>query len=123
VDGGDTLNQVVELQHSLDATFAALSDPTRRGILAALTAGPAAVTQLAEPFDVSLQAVSKHIGVLDATGLVAREKRGRVQWCRLTATPLKTADEWLGGYRGFWEEQLDSLEAYLAARGGRRAAR
>ena len=107
---------MVELQGSLDATFAAFSDPTRRGILAALTGGEASITQLAEPFDVSLQAVSKHIGVLDAAGLVAREKRGRVQWCRLTPAPMKAADEWLGGYREFWEEQLDSLDAYLAGR-------
>jgi DNA-binding transcriptional ArsR family regulator len=115
---------VVELQSpSLDATFAAVSDPTRRAILAALADGEASVTHLAEPFGVSLQAVSKHIGVLDAAGLVAREKRGRIQWCRLTATPMKAADEWLGGYREFWEEQLQSLDAYLAARGKRRAAR
>jgi DNA-binding transcriptional ArsR family regulator len=105
---------LVERQPTLDATFAAVSDPTRRDIVAALTEGEASVTKLAEPFDVSLQAVSKHIGVLAGAGLVAREKRGRVQWCRLTATPMKAADEWLGGYRDFWEEQLESLDAYLA---------
>ena len=74
------------------------------------------MTQLAEPFDVSLQAVSKHIGVLAGAGLVVREKRGRVHWCRLSAAPMKAADEWIGGYRGFWEEQLDALEAYLSPR-------
>jgi DNA-binding transcriptional ArsR family regulator len=105
---------MVDYQPSLDATFAAVSDPTRREILAALTEGEASVTQLAEPFDVSLQAVSKHIGVLAAAGLVARERRGRVHWCRLQATPMKAADEWLGGYREFWEAQLESLDAYLA---------
>jgi DNA-binding transcriptional ArsR family regulator len=101
-------------QRSLGATFAALSDPTRREILAALTDGEASVTELGEPFDVSLQAISKHIGVLERAGLLAREKQGRVHWCRLTATPMKAADDWLGGYRDFWEEQLKSLDAYLA---------
>lgn len=78
--------------------------------------------QLAQPFDVSLQAVSKHIGVLTAAGLVAREKRGRVHWCRLTAAPMKPAEEWLRGYREFWDEQLQSLDAYLTAGAKRRAA-
>jgi DNA-binding transcriptional ArsR family regulator len=111
----DTLNHMVERQASLDATFAAVSDSTRREILAALTEGEASVTELAEPFDVSLQAVSKHIGVLSGAGLVAREKRGRVQWCRLRAAPMKAAGEWIGDYREFWDEQLDSLEDYLGA--------
>jgi DNA-binding transcriptional ArsR family regulator len=106
---------VVEYSPSLDATFAAVSDPTRRGILAALTGGEASVTDLAEPYDVSLQAISKHIGVLAAAGLVAREKRGRVHWCRLEAAPLRPAGEWFGGYREFWEDQLASLDSYLAA--------
>jgi DNA-binding transcriptional ArsR family regulator len=112
------LNQVVEHTPSLDTTFAAVSDPTRRAILTALTEGEASITQLAEPFDVSLQAVSKHVGVLADAGLVTRVKRGRVHWCSLTAAPLKAADEWLGGYREFWEAQLESLDAYLA--GGKR---
>jgi DNA-binding transcriptional ArsR family regulator len=109
---------VVEHPATLDRTFAAIADPTRRQLLAALTEGETSVTKLAEPFDVSLQAVSKHVGVLEAAGLVAREKRGRVQWCRLTPAPMREADEWLGGYREFWEEQLDSLDAYLAGRRG-----
>jgi DNA-binding transcriptional ArsR family regulator len=113
---------MVEYQ-ALDATFAAVSDHTRRDILAALTEGEASVTQLAEPFDVSLQAVSKHIGVLAAAGLVAREKQGRVHWCRLTATPMKAAGEWLGSYREFWEAQLESLDAYLTTGGERMAGR
>jgi DNA-binding transcriptional ArsR family regulator len=111
------------VDYGLDTTFAAVADPTRREILGALTEAEAPVSRLAEPFDVSLQAVSKHIGVLADAGLVAREKRGRVQWCRLVATPMKPAEEWLGGYREFWEEQLESLEAYLGGRrgnGGRR---
>lgn len=108
---------MVEYPPSLDTTFAAVSDPTRRAILAALADGEASVTQLAEPFDVSLQAVSKHIGVLAGAGLVARGKRGRVHWCRMTPAPLKAADEWLGGYREFWEAQLASLDAYLTSEG------
>jgi DNA-binding transcriptional ArsR family regulator len=113
---------MVEREPTLDTTFAAVSDPTRRGILAALTEGEASVTQLAEPFDVSLQAISKHIGVLADAGLVVRERAGRTHWCRLRAAPMKPAGEWIGGYREFWEEQLESLDAYLAGReaGGRR---
>jgi DNA-binding transcriptional ArsR family regulator len=117
------LNQMVEYQPSLDSTFAAVSDPTRRAILAALTEREASVTQLAEPFEVSLQAVSKHIGVLTAAGLVERQKRGRVVWCRLAAGPMKEADEWLGGYREFWEAQLESLDAYLSTGAKGRARR
>jgi DNA-binding transcriptional ArsR family regulator len=115
---------VVEYQAGLDTTFAAVADPTRRRILEALTEGEASVGDLAEPFDMSFQAVSKHIGVLDDAGLVAREKQGRVQWCRLTATPMREASDWIGTYRDFWEAQLDALEAYVAGaarrRGGRR---
>jgi DNA-binding transcriptional ArsR family regulator len=107
---------MVDRQVSLDTTFGAVADPIRRDLLGTLTGGEASITQLAEPFDVSLQAVSKHIGVLEAAGLVAREKRGRVQWCRLTPAPMREAAQWLGGYREFWEEQLDSLDAYLAGR-------
>jgi DNA-binding transcriptional ArsR family regulator len=109
---------MVEYSPTLDTTFAAVSDPTRRAILTALTEGEASVTQLAKPFDVSLQAVSKHVAVLVDAGLVTREKRGRVQWCSLAAAPLKAADEWLGGYREFWEAQLESLDAYLARKRG-----
>jgi DNA-binding transcriptional ArsR family regulator len=107
------LNQMVEYQETLDATFGALSDPTRRGILTALRGGEASVTQLAGPFDVSLQAISKHIGVLAGAGLVAREKHGRVQWVRLTPVPMRAANDWLVDYRVFWEEQFDALDAYL----------
>ena len=109
---------MVEHPGTLDTTFAAVADPTRRQLLGALTDGEASVTELAAPFDVSLQAVSKHVGVLEAAGLVAREKRGRVQWCRLTPGPMRDASEWLGGYRQFWEERLESLDAYLEERSG-----
>jgi DNA-binding transcriptional ArsR family regulator len=112
---------MVVRQPSLDSTFAAVSDPTRREILAALTEGEASVSDLAEPFDISFQAVSKHVGVLTDAGLVAREKQGRVHWCRLTATPMQAADEWIGSYREFWDEQLQALEAYVVGRRSRRA--
>ncbi len=107
---------MVEHSSPLDATFGAVADPTRRAILATLTEGEASVTQLAKPFEVSLQAISKHVTVLADAGLVAREKKGRVHWCRLVATPLETADRWIGGYRAFWETQLDSLDAFLEDR-------
>lgn len=97
----------------LDATFAALSDATRRGILARLAAGEASVTELAKPYDMSLPAVSKHLRVLESAGLVARSKDGRVHRCRLEAAPLKSAADWIEHYRRFWEAQLDSLQRFL----------
>ena len=105
--------QMVERSQMLDSTFAAVSDPTRRAILAALAHGEASVGELAEPFDVSFQAVSKHIGVLANAGLVEREKRGRIQVCRLVPDPLREADAWIAGYRAFWEDKFDSFDAYL----------
>ena len=98
---------------ALDATFAALADPTRRAILARLAAGEASVTTLAEPFHVSLPAVSKHLRVLQRAGLLARKKQGRVHRCRLSPEPLKDAAEWVAFYRPFWEEQLDALARFL----------
>ena len=97
----------------LSTTFAALSDPTRRAILARLASGEASVTKLAEPFEMSLPAVSKHLRVLEGAGLI---KRGRAaQWrpCRLEAAPLKDAADWLEAYRRFWKQSLDRLEDYL----------
>src|SRR4051794_13324627 len=114
---------MVEYQPGLDATFAAVADPTRRRILETLTEREASVGELAEPFDMSFQAVSKHIGVLDAAGLVAREKRGRVQWCRLTPAPMQAADEWMGTYRDFWGAQLDALRASAPGAARRRRCR
>jgi DNA-binding transcriptional ArsR family regulator len=107
------------VEHRLDSTFAAVADPTRRAILDALTRGEAPVGELAAPFDMSFQAVSKHIGVLAGAGLVEREKQGRIQLCRLAAAPLRDANEWTGDYRRFWERQLDSLDDFLQ-RGSRR---
>ncbi len=97
----------------MDRTFAALSDPTRRAILDRLTRGEASVTDLAEPFQMSLPAVSKHLRVLEEAGLLARTKEGRVHRLRLVAEPLKEAAEWIARYRAFWEGQFDALEEYL----------
>jgi DNA-binding transcriptional ArsR family regulator len=99
----------------LNATFAALADPTRRAILTRLAAtGEATVTALAEPFDMSLPAVSKHLKVLQRAGLIARGRAAQWRPCRLEAGPLKDAADWLEHYRRFWEQDLDRLEAYLA---------
>jgi DNA-binding transcriptional ArsR family regulator len=97
----------------LDATFAALSDPTRRGILARLAEGESSVSELAAPYEMSLPAVSKHLRVLESAGLIARQKDGRVHHCRFVADPMKNAAEWIERYRRFWEEQLDALALYL----------
>jgi DNA-binding transcriptional ArsR family regulator len=99
----------------LDATFAALSDPIRRGILARLAQGEASVSALAAPYDISLPAVSKHLRVLERAKLVARRKEGRVNRCRLVAAPMKDAAEWIERYRQFWEEQFDALARFLKA--------
>ncbi|HKN76463.1 MAG TPA: metalloregulator ArsR/SmtB family transcription factor [Candidatus Acidoferrum sp.] len=97
----------------LDATFGALSDPTRRAILARLARGEAMVTELAEPFRVSLPAISKHVRVLESAGLLQREIDGRVHRCRLIAQPMKNAAAWIEQYRAFWELQFDALAKYL----------
>src|SRR4051794_13355265 len=93
----------------LDRVFGALSDRTRRAILARLERAPAMITELAEPFEMSLPAVSKHLRVLENAGLVNRTIEGRVHRCTLEPEPLQGADAWLEHYRGFWESTLDSL--------------
>ena len=98
---------------NLTTTFAALADPTRRAILARLLSGEASVTELAEPFDMSLPAVSKHLKVLEGAGLIARGRDAQWRPCRLEAGPLKDAAAWLEQYRRFWEQSLDRLDAYL----------
>ena len=98
---------------ALDATFGALSDPTRRAILARLAQGELPVTALAAPFRISLPAISKHLGVLERAGLLRREKHGRVHRCRLAAEPMKDAAAWIEQYRRFWEGQFDALARYL----------
>ena len=97
----------------LDTTFAALADPTRRAILARLASGEASVTELAEPFAMSLPAISKHLKVLERVGLIARGREAQWRPCRLEAAPLKQAADWLEHYRRFWDQSLDRLEDYL----------
>jgi DNA-binding transcriptional ArsR family regulator len=97
----------------LSTTFSALADPTRRAILARLIAGEVSVTELAEPFAMSLPAVSKHLKVLERAGLIQRSREAQWRPCRLAAGPLKDAAEWLEHYRRFWEESLDRLDDYL----------
>jgi DNA-binding transcriptional ArsR family regulator len=98
----------------LDSVFSALADPTRRAILARLRKGDATVSLLAEPFPISLPAVSKHLTVLENSGLIEREKQGREHVCRLVAGPLRDAAEWLLVYGEFWKTQLDAFEAHLS---------
>lgn len=98
---------------ALDRTFGALADPTRRGIVATLAAGPRTVGALADPLPMSLVAVSKHVGVLERAGLVTRTRAGRAHLCRLRADPLRDAAAWLDAYRTFWTARLDALEHYL----------
>ena len=98
---------------TLDSTFAALADPTRRAILARLTGGEASVTELAAPFEMSLPAVSKHLKVLERAGLISRGRDAQWRPCRLKAGPLKDVSDWVGEYRQFWEERFDRLDDYL----------
>jgi len=97
----------------LSATFGALADPTRRAILARLASGEASVNELAEPFDMSLPAVSKHLKVLERAGLIARGREAQWRPCRLEPGALKTVDEWLENYRRFFEGSFDRLDDYL----------
>jgi DNA-binding transcriptional ArsR family regulator len=97
----------------LTSTFAALADPTRRAILARLVAGEASVTELAEPFEMSLPAVSKHLKVLERAGLIRRGREAQWRPCRLTAGPLKDVADWVEHYRRFWTESFDRLDIYL----------
>jgi len=98
----------------LSMTLSALADPTRRAILARLSKGSATVNELAEPFDISLPAVSRHLKVLEGAGLISRGREAQWRPCRLEAEPLKQLDGWLGRYRRFWEGSFDRMDAYLA---------
>lgn len=98
---------------SLSTTFAALADPTRRAILARLASGEMSVTELAKPFNMTLPAVTKHLKVLQRAGLIAQGRQAQWRPCRLEATPLKSACDWIEQYRRFWEESLDRLDDYL----------
>ena len=97
----------------LSATFAALADPTRRAILARLASGEKSVNELAEPFEMSLPAVSKHLKVLESAGLITRSREAQWRPCRLEAGPLEDISNWVIRYRKFWEESFDRLDAYL----------
>jgi len=97
----------------LSATFAALADPTRRAILARLVSGERSVTDLAEPFDMTMPAVSKHLRVLERAGLIARRREAQWRHCRIDAGPLKDVADWTERYRHIWEARLDRLDKYL----------
>lgn len=97
----------------LSTTFAALADPTRRAILARLTVGETTVSKLAEPFKMSLPAVSKHLKVLERAGLISQGREAQWRPCRLEVAPLRDAADWVATYRKFWEDRLDRLDAYL----------
>src|ERR1700676_3291029 len=107
----------MSLQHAppdpLSATFSALADPTRRAILARLSSGETSVTKLAEPFEMSMPAISKHLKVLERAGLIARGREAQWRPCRLEAGPLKDVSNWVEKYRRFWEESFDRLDVYL----------
>jgi DNA-binding transcriptional ArsR family regulator len=105
---------MLNYQHQpLDLMFQALADPTRRGMIARLVRGPASVSELAEPFAISLPAVVQHLQVLESSGLVTSEKKGRVRTCRIEPKALMTAEDWLAGQRASWEARLDRLGEYL----------
>ena len=97
----------------LSLTFAALADPTRRAILARLAQGDATVNEIATPFDMSLPAVSKHLKVLEAAGLISRSRSAQWRPCHLQTAPLQDADGWISSYRRFWEASFDRLDGYL----------
>jgi DNA-binding transcriptional ArsR family regulator len=103
---------------TLDRTFSALSDPTRRDILQRLTRGPATISELAQPFDITLPGLMKHVRILEQAGLVVTEKQGRTRQCRLGSEPLDEAARWIQTYRRHWEGRLDRLGGYLERRRG-----
>jgi DNA-binding transcriptional ArsR family regulator len=105
---------------NLDGTFSALSDPTRRAILARLALGEATVGELVEPFDISPPAISRHLRVLEQVSLITRERHGQHRICRINARALVGVNEWLEPYRRFWTESLDRLNEHLNKTGGSR---
>jgi DNA-binding transcriptional ArsR family regulator len=118
---GMPIDQLHARSDQLDATFAALADPTRRAILARLAAGEATVTELAAPFAMSQPAISKHLKVLERAGLVSRSRDAQRRPCRLRARPLKAATDWLENYRDYWEESFGRLDTLLGELKGERA--
>jgi DNA-binding transcriptional ArsR family regulator len=110
-------------QNRLDATFSALADPTRRAILARLALGEASVNELAEPFEMSQPAISKHLKVLEKAGLVSRTRDAQRRMCRIEAQPMAEANEWLEKYRAFWEARYQRLDALLKVMKAQRGTR
>jgi DNA-binding transcriptional ArsR family regulator len=106
------VHQMMPTDH-LSATFGALADPTRRAILARLASGECSVTELAEPFEMSMPAVSKHLRVLERAGLIMRSREAQWRPCRIAAGPLKDVADWTERYRHIWEQRLDRLDGYL----------
>jgi DNA-binding transcriptional ArsR family regulator len=106
-----------EAPDRLDAVFMALADPTRRAIVRRLSRSECSVSELAEPFDVSLPAVTKHLRILERAGLLEHHKVGRVRRCRLVPAAMRDADEWIGHYRAFWDRRLDSLAEHMTGGG------
>lgn len=100
-------------EHQLDHVFRALCDPTRRAVLERLTRGPAAVSELARPFDMALPSFTQHLGVLERSGLVTSRKLGRVRTYRIAPKPLKAAEHWMARQRSLWQARLDQLDRYL----------
>src|ERR1700760_908151 len=101
------------MNDQITATFAALADPTRRAILARLALGETSVTEIAQPFEMSMPAISKHLKVLERAGLIARGREAQWRPCRLEAAPLREVADWVDHYRRFWEQSLDRLDDYL----------
>ena len=108
-----SIGYITKAPDHLDATFAALADPTRRAILARLASGEASVTELAEPFAISQPAISKHLKVLERAGLISRGRDAQRRPCRIEAKPLAQANRWLEGYQRFWEGSLQRLDVLL----------
>jgi DNA-binding transcriptional ArsR family regulator len=98
---------------TIESTFGALSDPTRRAVVQALSTGPATVSQLASPFDMALPSFTQHLGVLESAGLIVSRREGRTRICSLNAKALRDAEDWLASYRRQWEDRLDRFEAQL----------
>ena len=107
------LKQMLQYSPNLDLAFQALADPARRGMLERLTLGPASVSELARPFDMSLSAIVQHLKVLEAGGLVRTEKVGRVRTCQIEPAALSAAEQWINQRRTTWEQRFDRLEQYL----------
>lgn len=108
--------------HGLDYTFFALADSTRRAVLARLALGEATLVELAQPFGISMVAVGKHLRLLEAAGLIERERTGRTVTCRLVAAPLAEASQWIEGYRAYWDDNMASLARFLERQPAKGAA-